>query len=193
MMSVEKLSARQAKFVQEYLLCLNGTEAARRAGYSKKTANREGARLLSNVVIQAAVQAGFQQRQEEFKITEKEIVQELAAIAFFNLKNVMRPEEKGVAMKSWAEMSESTTKAIASVSESQTEFGVSSSVRAHDKIGALKLLGQHIGMWKDASRQQSDSESLKAIHANLRGLLSKRVGNGGGGTSTGSSQGEGGH
>lgn len=49
------MNARQRRFVAEYLVDLNATQAATRAGYSPKTANREGTRLLSNAVIAAAV------------------------------------------------------------------------------------------------------------------------------------------
>ena len=48
-------SPRQEQFVAEYLVDLNATQASIRAGYSEKTARQQGARLLSNVYIQAAI------------------------------------------------------------------------------------------------------------------------------------------
>lgn len=50
-MAKGELTARQKAFIDQYLVDLNATQAAIRAGYSEKTANREGTRLLSNVVI----------------------------------------------------------------------------------------------------------------------------------------------
>lgn len=50
-----KLTDKQKKFVEEYLIDLNATQSAIRAGYSPKTANEQGARLLANVSIQEAI------------------------------------------------------------------------------------------------------------------------------------------
>ena len=52
------LTPRQARFVKEYLVDLNGTQAAIRAGYSSRTANEQAARLLANISVKAAVEAG---------------------------------------------------------------------------------------------------------------------------------------
>ncbi len=51
------LSNKQKAFVAEYLLCWNASEAARRSGYSARTARQQGARLLTNANIQTAIQA----------------------------------------------------------------------------------------------------------------------------------------
>lgn len=59
-----KLTANQLRFVDEYLIDLNATRAAEAAGYSKRTARQQGARLLTNVDIAAAIQTAKQQRAE---------------------------------------------------------------------------------------------------------------------------------
>jgi phage terminase small subunit len=74
---VDKLTTKQRLFVEAYLAKPNATEAARRAGYSEKTAYSQGQRLLKNVEIQKMVEG----RIEEAGMTADEILNELAAIA----------------------------------------------------------------------------------------------------------------
>ncbi len=71
------LTPRQARFVEEYLLDLNATQAAIRAGYSKKTANEQGARLLAKVSVRKAVAEARQARSERTEITQDEVIQGL--------------------------------------------------------------------------------------------------------------------
>ncbi len=66
----DKLTPRQAKFVNEYMLDLNATKAAARAGYSEKTAGAAGGRLLQNVKIQAALNKRMTHRTERTEITQ---------------------------------------------------------------------------------------------------------------------------
>ena len=76
------MKARQERFVAEYLVDLNATQAAIRAGYSAKTARSQGQRLLTNADIQAAIQAAMGERQRRTGVTQDEVVEALAGIAF---------------------------------------------------------------------------------------------------------------
>lgn len=62
------ITPQQAKFTTEYLIDLNATQAAIRAGYSKKTAKAQGSRLLTVVDVQRAVQEQMKDRQERTQI-----------------------------------------------------------------------------------------------------------------------------
>jgi phage terminase small subunit len=76
------LNEKQKRFVKEYLVDLNATQAAIRAGYSKKTAGSQGQRLLKNVEIQTAIQASATRRAQRTEITADRVVEELATVAF---------------------------------------------------------------------------------------------------------------
>jgi phage terminase small subunit len=67
--SAPKLTIKQETFVAEYLVDLNATQAAIRAGYSAKTANEQGSRLLANVSVQKLIQERMNQRSERLEIT----------------------------------------------------------------------------------------------------------------------------
>lgn len=76
-----KLSPKQVRFAQEYLIDLNATRAAIRAGYAQKTARQQGARLLTNVDIQLAIQEAMNGRAERTELTADEVVTEIRRIA----------------------------------------------------------------------------------------------------------------
>lgn len=82
------LTPKQQTFVDEYLVDLNATQAAIRAGYSKKTARSQGERMLTNVDVAAAIQKGFQERSERTQITAEKVLLELAVIAFADLQQL---------------------------------------------------------------------------------------------------------
>ncbi|MHC8321214.1 terminase small subunit [Pseudomonas sp. GB2N2] len=75
------LTGKQALFVDEYLIDLNATQAAIRAGYSARTANEQGCRLLANVSVQAALQERMQKRAQKTEITQEKVLERLWMIA----------------------------------------------------------------------------------------------------------------
>ena len=76
------LTLKQERFVQEYLVDLNATQAAIRAGYTKKRASELGYQLLHKSTVQAALQSAILRRSERTEITQDRVLQELAQVAF---------------------------------------------------------------------------------------------------------------
>lgn len=74
------MNARQTKFVQQYLLTGNATQAAISAGYSKRTAQVQGSRLLSNDMISAALAVARQKTAEKFERTHVEVLKNIDTI-----------------------------------------------------------------------------------------------------------------
>lgn len=77
---MRKLTPKQQRFVDEYLIDLNATQAAIRAGYSAKTARQIGERLLTNVDIQAALSARMKDREARTEITQDKVIADIEAI-----------------------------------------------------------------------------------------------------------------
>ena len=77
-----ELTEKQKRFVYEYLIDLNATQAAIRAGYSPKTAYSMGQRLLKKVEIQAAIQEAMSERQKRTEITQDKVLEEIGKVAF---------------------------------------------------------------------------------------------------------------
>src|SRR2546428_632551 len=78
-------SPRQARFVEEYLKDLNGTQAAIRAGYSAKTANEQAAQNLAKLSIQQAVAAAMAARSARTRVSQDRVLNELARMAFIGV------------------------------------------------------------------------------------------------------------
>ena len=76
------LPAKRQRFVEEYLIDLNATQAAIRAGYSAKTAGSIGEEILKKPEIQEAIQAAMKARSERTEITADRVLKELGRIAF---------------------------------------------------------------------------------------------------------------
>ena len=141
--------AKRERFVTEYLLDLNGTQAAIRAGYSAKTANRIANELLSKPDIQAAISAAQEQRAKRTEITQDLIVRELAKIAFGDPRDVMTWGPDGVRLRASTELTDEQAAQVAEVSETTTTTGGSLKLKKHDKVKALELLGRHLGLFTD--------------------------------------------
>lgn len=143
-----KLTDKQKKFVEEYLIDLNATQSAIRAGYSPKTANEQGARLLANVSIQEAISKAMAERSRRTGINQDRIVQELARIAFVKITDVVDPDGE---INTNASDDDLACIESYKVEDSDSVNGSSSKreVKLTSKIKALELLGKHVGMWND--------------------------------------------
>lgn len=145
----KKLTSKQARFAKEYLVDLNATAAASRAGYSARTAYSSGQRNLKNPEVQRVIRAGMEAQSKRTEITADRVINELAAIAFTRADDVFEINDGHVRVKNTAEMSANTLKALASASETTTENGCTVNVKLRDKLKALELLGRHLALFTD--------------------------------------------
>lgn len=88
MITTQELTDRQARFCEEYLIDLNATQAAIRAGYSKKTAREQAAQNLSKLNIQEKIAELKAERAKRTEMTQDSVIQELAAVARAEVKGV---------------------------------------------------------------------------------------------------------
>lgn len=164
-----KLTAKQQRFCDEYLIDLNATQAAIRAGYSPKTANEQGARLLVNVSIQKKIFELQKEREKRTEITQDSVLRELALIAFAKASDYAKVVEKDAMVEVDGnmvpvldedgnqvkyrtvepiltdELTEDQKKAIAVIKKGRDGF----EIKPYSKIQALELLGKHLGMFTE--------------------------------------------
>ena len=148
MAKTAKLTEKQQRFVDEYLIDLNATQAAIRAGYSAKTADVQGSRMLANCKVQQAISIAMAERSKRTGINQDRVVLELARIAFVKMTDIIDSDGK---IKDDA--TDDDLACIESVkyksSESDTGLSVAREVKISPKLKALELLGKHLGMWND--------------------------------------------
>ena len=162
-----KLTAKQALFVKEYLLDLNATQAAVRAGYSKKNAARIAVELLNKTHVASAVQKAITKRNERTEISQDRILEELAHIAFGNLGDVVEWGPAGVKLKDSKLLTPEQLATICEVSETVTVGGGSMRIKRHDKMKALELLGRHLGLF---DKKDDGLDKLKGVLEHMEGL-----------------------
>ncbi|MBD9417647.1 terminase small subunit [Achromobacter sp. ACM04] len=158
------LTDKQRRFVDEYLVDLNATQAAIRAGYSQKTAGQIAEQNLKKLEIAAAVQEAQAARAKRTEITQDMVLRELAKIGFSDIRKIVRwgktelrvtdagddegevtEAYHGLALVSADDIDDDTAAAISEISEGREGL----KVKLHDKKGALVDIGRHLGMFKD--------------------------------------------
>lgn len=141
-----ELTERQKRFVREYLVCLNATEAARRAGYSKRNAQDAGNSNLNRPHVKAAIQKAMDERAKRLEVKADRVLQELAKIAFADIKDFVYFGRDGVLLK---EDSEVDGTVLAEITETVSRAGLRTHVKLHDKLKALDLLGRHLKLFTE--------------------------------------------
>lgn len=143
------ITAKQKRFAEEYVIDLNGKQAAIRAGYSEKTAEYQAARLLRNAKVQEYIAKLMQAREKRTEITQDMVVRELAKIAFGDLRGVMSWGANGVIVKESSELTDDEAAFISELNATSFGEGVSIKLKTFNKEKALELLGKHLGMFRD--------------------------------------------
>jgi phage terminase small subunit len=149
------MNPRRARFVQEYLVDLNATQAAARAGYSKRTSNEQGARLLADVSVRSAIEKAMAERSRRTEITSDRVLKELARIAFFDPRRLFNDAGDPLSI---TELDDDTATVIAGLDvheefegsgEDRRSIGFVKKWKLADKVAALTLSMRHLGMLKD--------------------------------------------
>ena len=175
------LTDKRQRFVEEYPVDLNATQAAIRAGYSEKTARQIGANLLSKVYIQTAIQDALAKRSKRTEITTDMVLKELALLGFANMKDYIKISADG---DPFIDLSDLTREQAAAISETMVEDYYEGrgedarqvrkvKIKFHDKKGALVDIGKHLGMFVDKSTVDI---TLKGPLVIMRSKKDKEVG-----------------
>lgn len=169
------LTPKQQAFVREYLIDLNASAAARRAGYSPKTAGRTGNENLQKPVIATAIQKAMSERAQRTNITADRVLHELSLLAFSNMLDYLRVTPDGDA---YVDLSDLTREQAAALTEVQVEDFVEGrgedsrdvrrvKVKVSDKKSALELLGKHLSLFTDRVDVTSRGEAVGAVSINV--------------------------
>lgn len=144
-----KLTEKQRRFVDEYLIDLNATQAAIRAGYSVKTAKDIGCQNLAKLNIQQEISEKMAERSKRTGVNQDRIVLELAKIAFVNAADVIDSDDATIKAGATADDTAAIQSVKVKVIPTKEGEGVEREIRLNDKLKALELLGKHLGMWND--------------------------------------------
>lgn len=139
------MTAKQKRFVEEYLVDLNMTQAAIRAGYSPKTAKVIAHEIMEKADIADAIAKAQAKQSKRTGITADRVLREYAKIAFANLSDIVDTKTGTVLPTA----SKDDLSCIQSVKVKDTDIGTEREVRLYDKQKALDALAKHLGIAKE--------------------------------------------
>lgn len=140
-----KLSKKQAQFCQEYVIDLNATQAAIRAGYSEKTAQVQSSRLLLNVMVKNRIAALIDERNQRNQVDADYVLQRLVAIDQMDVIDIMNDAGDLKPVREWPEIWRSALSGldIVAMAGSDDTTTLLKKIRWPDKLKNLELLGRH--------------------------------------------------
>jgi phage terminase small subunit len=162
-----KLTLKQERFCLEYLIDLNATQAAIRAGYSAKTAEQVGYQLLQKSSVSAYIADKSAKTQEKTGITIERVLIEAAGLAFFDVRKLVDASGNPIPIH---KLDDQTAKAIQGL-EVDTLKGadadgnpiIRTKYKIADKNAALEKLFKHLGLFKRDNEQANSANALKEL------------------------------
>src|SRR6516165_124399 len=178
-MNSNGLGPRQLAFCREYLIDLNATQAAIRAGYKPKTANKTGPRLLVRVGIQLEIQRLMNERAARLEIKADNVLREIATMAFGHLGllfDFSGPEYKLLPAN---QVSPDAKKLLQSIKVKRRVEGKGQDaqeveiveLKIHDRLAALEKLGRHLKLFTGDAAPAADIRVL--LELKLQDLKNK--------------------
>ena len=172
----KKLSDKQRAFVAEYRKDSNATQACIRAGYSAKTANEQGSRLLANVKVKAVVDANLAELEEKAGLTAERVMKEIATIATSNIMDALEynPDTREFTFKAPDQIPEEFWMAAQEITTFQLPdgSGLALKIKMHPKLPALKMeYDRH-----KLTSPDTGATSIGTIHINVLNERRKRAG-----------------
>ena len=153
-----KLSDKQKKFCEEYIIDFNQTQSAIKAGYSAKTAYSIGNENLKKPDIQAYIKELLSKREERTQITADMVVKEWAKIAFFDIRKIFHKEG---GLINPHDLDDETATVISSIKARDIKVGddieTIKEYRLNDKMKALDMLAKHLGMFEKEKEDNNDT------------------------------------
>ena len=200
MIATGKLTVKQKRFIEEYLTDLNATQAAIRAGYSKRTARQQGALNMANVAIGAAIAEAMEKRSERTGVTADAVLARFWDIATADPNEIVsvrvgkcggcyggesdkqhpdaRCEVCGGAGISRVVIADTKSLRGAALrlyaGAKRTKFGIE--VQLHDQTKALESVARHLGMFNDKLKISGDAENpIRMLIDRIQGSAIKPV------------------
>lgn len=161
-----KLTAKQSLFVEEYLIDLNATQAAIRAGYSKKTARQIGEQNLSKLDIAAAIQIQQKQRSERVQIDADYVLKRHAEIDKMDVADILDDQGNVVPIKLWPKVWRQYVSGIDVMEIAQggdKAMAALKKIKWPDKVRNLELLGKHVNVGAYRERTELTGKDGKPI------------------------------
>lgn len=158
---------KQLRFIQEYPIDMNATQAAIRAGYSEKTAGSKGHALLQKVEISTAIQLLINEGAQKCGLTMELVLRNLKAVVDSDLRRVFKDDGGLLDVKAF---DDDSGLALASVEtdelwegqgENREQVGVTRKVRNYDKVAGIDKALKYLGGYEEHNKQKKDETNIQ--------------------------------
>lgn len=170
-MSHNGLTPQQQRFVEEYILDpVSQTKAALRAGYSGEHVSTTASRLMKHPLVKEAIEEHQKEAAGKLGITQQRILQELSALAFSNLQDVMATNDDGTTTVNISSLPRSVASALQELSITEKGGKVKSrtaKATLANKLAALQLIGKHLGMFTEKVEHTGTLTLEQLVQASL--------------------------
>lgn len=151
----ERLTLKQQLFAEEFIVDWNGAAAARKAGYSERTAKQTAHKLLQDPRVQKAIDAAVKARRDRLRLNQDRAVLELAPIAFAKLTDFVKWGPDHVTLIDSDTLTPEQAAAVAEVGEVISKNGERAyRLKLHPKLQALQQLTQMLGLDKPEAKKE---------------------------------------
>ena len=171
--NANELTGKQILFVAEYLIDLNATQAAIRAGYSERSAGKIGHELLEKTRIWQAIEIGMSQREYRLGITADRVLEQIAKIGFADIKSVVSWSGNRMKIKPSEDVDGTI---LAEITETETESGGTLKIKLNDRMKALEMMAKHLNLFNDRHKQRMEDEKLKINQGKFEAEKLKSIG-----------------
>jgi phage terminase small subunit len=164
-MSIGNLNEKRKRFCEEYMIDMNGKQAAIRAGYNPKTAESQASRMLRDVKVQEYINSLRERLKKKLEITQERVLQELARISFSDIRKYYNEDGS---LKSITELDDDSAAALAGVEadelyegfgEERRQIGFTKKIKRFDKISAIANINKMMG-WNAPEKVEHSGDSF---------------------------------
>lgn len=175
---MRKLTNKQKLFVKEYLIDLNATQAAIRAGYSVRSASFIGMELLNKTIVADAIQKAMDKRTERTQINADYVLNRLVEIDQLDIADILNDDGKVLPIKEWPQVWRQSISAVDVQGLLSNEGDIAASIvkkiKWPDKLKNLELLGKHVAVSAFNEKQEQPQElpigkiQVEVVGANIK-------------------------
>lgn len=177
------LNPKQSAFIDEYLIDLNGTQAAIRAGYSKKTAESQASTLLRNPKVQAEVTRRKEQRSQRTKIDADYVLHRLSEIDQMDVLDILEDSGNVKPVRNWPKIWRQfisgfdVNELFHGAGEEREIVGLLKKIKWPDKVKNLELIGRHVNVQAFKDKIESDNKlTFQNVPEKVQSLIDKLSG-----------------
>lgn len=169
------LTAKQKVFLNEYLLTRNATEAAKKAGYSEKTAHIQGCRLLKQQNIHSEIMLAEANLKSKYAASLDRILTSLSTIAFWDIAEILITSEGDFQMKSLDKIAPEIRQLLQiELRTNNNGESLGWKISAPDRMAAIEMLGERLGLFSKDDKTVDKAELHKRLFERVQKHLEKR-------------------